>query len=981
MEFPVVDAFIVNCGEGKIGVCCNTLSPESVKNEISSDDVAVIGRLVVNRDGAERMIINCLAHPTIEYLVLFGEEAVSFCPSTNLLLSIMDGFEDGKIKGGRGLAAQYPNISLKILEKFKDNVKVLPIFKNLETKEVVEKYMSWLVGRIDPDLYELLVKIQSKKKIYYDSLRELLVLIETKQRKRFGTIELNVKEFQHLQPPIVLINGENSLVEVPFNVSLVDREILLEVDLLGKGYFLKGSDSFLMAYSLNKFLNSKGVKIKVIDCLLIGAELSRVEVELRSKVKGKGIVRSEIMDWEREEIPLLRNLELKADEMFYYKVGLHGDRVSVQSLANDKDVEVYDYRSNVLLPMIQKLAKENRFTNYEQKVLHCIDVGVEVGRAFIALESGMNYFQDFRNLFKINRDKLPLLVVEGDNFLSTHKEIITELYTKGLTMSHPDAHKGTMRSGCVLGVYRGRKSLEVFPSVYSNGEQTTQEMREAYKEQLMSTGDAGTYTYGERTRKYFGFDQLEKAVEVLKDKGVYVVQRFDYNKDMGAEFVDGKLKTTKDPCLTHDIYFLFSGKLYSFHIARAHNIVNAYPENIFGLHDAYDSYIASRLGLELGDMFMLSNRGNILLLTEEQKARKFIAEVSKGIGDVDRTVGPFEENGEGVVYIQRQMEETVDCRHPCLEVLESYNGEDIIERAANYLKLKGDGHNNPIIGCYDPKKGQLGEKNRLVFLQCNNRGGKLYASAVFLGKKEIEKDLELCNYIATKFKNKLGIELGSVNLFFIPVVKTNKYKVIGFDLDQTLYPKSSEIDEEIQKYIYTKIAEKKGVNVAEAKDLFYEHYPEKSGSKTLLALGFDDGKEIVQEALEKAEIDKFLIPNPKVRELLGSLKENYILDLITGSEERIALKKLQKLGIPLDMFNVVITGEISKSDGTAYEKWLDKYNYDAKSFLYIGDRKSSDVDVPNKFGIDALLVNVKEIDQNLNVKQYKDVLEIKEELL
>ena len=761
MKFPVVDAFLIERGSGKIGVCCNTLSPDSV--EVESDDVAVIGRLVVNRDGAERMIINSLVHPQIEYLILFGEESASFCPSTNLLLAIMDGYEDGRIKGGRGLAALYPNISVELLEKFKENVIVLPMFLNKDTKDVVGKYLDWLKGKVGDEIYSKLVEINSKKKIYFDSLNEMVGLIEKVPAKKIKEFALDPKEFQHLQPPIIVLEGDDEIQDVKFKVVRVDDGILLNIYIGEWVYSLKGNDSFLMAYSLNEFLNKKKVKLNVVDCLLIGTELSRIEVEIRSGIKSEGFVQSNLS--EGEVIPLLKETDLKADKEYYYKVGLKDDKVYVQSLANDNSKEAYEYRCDKLWPLVQKIAEDSRFEDYEQKTLHCIDVGIEMARACIALNNGMNYFQDFRNLFKVNKDKLPLLIVKGNNFLGTHQKIITELYTKGLTMTHPDNHKGTMRSGCVLAVYRNSdKVFDVMPDVYASDNQSTSEMRRLYREQLLSADCAGTYTYGERTRKYFGKDQLVEAVRVLKEKKVFVVQRFDFNEDMGVKEVDGNLKFTKDPCLTHDIYFVLGGKLHSLHIARAHNIVNAYPENLFGLHDSYDSFVAKELGVELGDLFMLSNRANILLLTEEQKTRKFIAEVSKQMKDLESPVGPNKEFGKGISYGEFVMEEVFEVEHSDLERLENYNGEDIIARAIKYLKLKGNCHNNPILGTYDPRKGSCG---RLLFFQANERGGKLFASAVFLGKGE--KDKELCDYIATKYKKELGVELGDVFMFHIGV--------------------------------------------------------------------------------------------------------------------------------------------------------------------------------------------------------------------
>ena len=68
----------------------------------------------------------------------------------------------------------------------------------------------------------------------------------------------------------------------------------------------------------------------------------------------------------------------------------------------------------------------------------------------------------------------------------------------------------------------------------------------------------------------------------------------------------------------------------------------------------------------------------------------------------------------------------------------------------------------------------------------------------------------------------------------------NVIKIIGFDLDQTLYPKSPEVNELIQIYLYKKISEIKKVSLLKAKKLFGDLYKNGrglSGSQSLKVLG------------------------------------------------------------------------------------------------------------------------------------------------
>ena len=212
-------------------------------------------------------------------------------------------------------------------------------------------------------------------------------------------------------------------------------------------------------------------------------------------------------------------------------------------------------------------------------------------------------------------------------------------------------------------------------------------------------------------------------------------------------------------------------------------------------------------------------------------------------------------------------------------------------------------------------------------------------------------------------------------------------KIIGFDLDQTLYPKSEEVDTAIQQYLYEKIAEHKGCSVEEAETLFKTYYPHLSGSKALAKIGIPNGSELVQEALEKADIASFLAPNSEVLQLLKDLKEEYgNLSLLTGSNRKIMEEKLEKMNIPLELFDFITTADThSKSNGEAYKAWLQFFQekdptLQPSQFLYIGDRKSTDVDVPLSLGMGAILVNGKK-KEDVPVLQLDDVLKIRDVLL
>ncbi|MEK6902293.1 MAG: HAD family hydrolase [archaeon] len=211
-------------------------------------------------------------------------------------------------------------------------------------------------------------------------------------------------------------------------------------------------------------------------------------------------------------------------------------------------------------------------------------------------------------------------------------------------------------------------------------------------------------------------------------------------------------------------------------------------------------------------------------------------------------------------------------------------------------------------------------------------------------------------------------------------------KIIGFDLDQTLYPKSPEIDEAIQEYIYTRISAQHGCSIDESRKMFYLHYPASSGSKTLELLGVPNARDVVQEALERADIARFLQPSPQIVQLLNDIRTKYgSVSLLTGSDRPIAEKKLRALHIPLELFDLTLFGTPSKSTGEAYVEWLNYFKQKNKElqpnqFLYIGDRYSSDVEAPQKLGIQTWLVN-NPPGKYPGIQTYSDLLSIRADLL
>lgn len=792
-QFPIVDALLLTPEEGNegfVGICTNTSAAGQVLNEIEEPlrtSVSVLGSLIVSRDGAERMILNSLAHPTLTYLILFSEEAFTFAPSTNLLQALMHGIDTSNsgnyIVNGKAASAHYPNLSKHIVDTFRDNITVLPLFmyKNDFSAAIVEEYLDWLKPNISQEVHELLVAANSKKKIYYDTLNELVRLLSEAEVPAKASVELDPKEFQHLQPPKIAVSATEIQPTVPFHVHIEDGVLRVDIEVGEKKLTFSGKDEFLLEYSIMHALGEDRKLLSPLEQLLLGAEIGRVGIELANKISlNPFITPTEIAN--TTPLPLESKLDMTPDQKYYYKISVKESDISVMCLAFDVCEEVFELRSQKAGGIFEWLSENNRFEDYNQDFLHRMDVGNQIGRAAVAADHGYDFIQDFATIFKINRECLPLVHADGDNFLDVHKQVLTKIYTEGLTEEHGDPWKGLARTAAVLAIYRNAdQALKTLPAIYRQGEQTTEEMREAYKSQFLRFDSDGDYSYGERTRSFFGLDQLPHTIECLKKnpERAAIIGRFDPTKDMGShtDKDTGELKYTKDPCLTHDIFFMHKGTLNSFHIARAHNTVNAYPENIFGLYDAYVSTIRDGLKKPMGDMYMLSSRANILLLTEEQRTKKILAEPSKPAHDLDTTSGPYllgenvksVEHKNGVAYTTTPLAHvTARPESTFLDCLENFEDVNVIERAIGYLKQKGVMHNNPVFGTHHPGKTDA-QDDHLAFFQANVFGGKVHATAVFTNHNldDMKKDKKMLNYLATLHSKELGYPLGDLSLFYV----------------------------------------------------------------------------------------------------------------------------------------------------------------------------------------------------------------------
>ena len=166
------------------------------------------------------------------------------------------------------------------------------------------------------------------------------------------------------------------------------------------------------------------------------------------------------------------------------------------------------------------------------------------------------------------------------------------------------------------------------------------------------------------------------------------------------------------------------------------------------------------------------------MLTEEQRAKAILSEPAKPfIPSQEQDSGPFKlgkhinQPGfkEGLFYLTRPLRTNTSLpSNETLSRLTNLEGVDTVDRAINYLLTKGSTHNNPILSDFRAGRDDP-QGSYLAFFQANVVGSKLYASSVFMNRNtsSYDDDIELSNYLATKFAKALGVGFGDLSFFTI----------------------------------------------------------------------------------------------------------------------------------------------------------------------------------------------------------------------
>ncbi|MBD3300561.1 MAG: HAD hydrolase-like protein [Candidatus Moranbacteria bacterium] len=210
------------------------------------------------------------------------------------------------------------------------------------------------------------------------------------------------------------------------------------------------------------------------------------------------------------------------------------------------------------------------------------------------------------------------------------------------------------------------------------------------------------------------------------------------------------------------------------------------------------------------------------------------------------------------------------------------------------------------------------------------------------------------------------------------MLRKEKIKFVGFDLDQTLYKDTEEIQKCYRDTIYKDLSKELKLSYEEAEERFEKNYKIfGSGSDTFRFLGIDKAEQFSANISNKVEVYKFLRPDLELVNMVRYLKEKYTIFLITTSAKESSYRKLKKIGFdPESDFEFRIFGgdrKMSKTKGRAYNAMLKLTKGKPIEHVYVGDKEKADIIPAKRVGMQTVIVWNKSKHADLNISTIYDL--------
>jgi len=131
MQWPVIAGrYVVGNPNSPVAIC--TLYSldliEKLASELGKENFAIIGKVVTENIGVERIIKNVVSNPNIKFLLVCGEEPRGHWVGQALKCLKENGIdEERKIIGAKGAMPYLRNISLEEIEEFRKRIEIIDL--------------------------------------------------------------------------------------------------------------------------------------------------------------------------------------------------------------------------------------------------------------------------------------------------------------------------------------------------------------------------------------------------------------------------------------------------------------------------------------------------------------------------------------------------------------------------------------------------------------------------------------------------------------------------------------------------------------------------------------------------------------------------------------------------------------------------------------------------------------------------------------
>lgn len=224
-------------------------------------------------------------------------------------------------------------------------------------------------------------------------------------------------------------------------------------------------------------------------------------------------------------------------------------------------------------------------------------------------------------------------------------------------------------------------------------------------------------------------------------------------------------------------------------------------------------------------------------------------------------------------------------------------------------------------------------------------------------------------------------------------------KAIIFDADYTLYRIRNLREAEEKKFQY--LQEKTGIDANELREKglslirelldqdirdYVKRSRQYSTVQTLVSFGVDEKKAetLTEEALKIfwSNVTKNLEFNPEIREIIGNLKEKYLLCVASDEfRDNLEMKLNCVFGDWKDYFEFIVTAEDTKElkpSKKFCEIPLEKFGLEPNDVMFVGDSWKRELSVAKEMGLKTILVKEqREGEPDYCIKNLKEILSIK----